>query len=385
MKSFVVLAPQTAASLAPALRQRATLHGTQVDFALVEQRDADFDAQDPKHAHSVLVQVRAFSCNYREKARFLDIAQKPAGKGYLVLGSEFAGTVLKTGPAVHHLRVGDRVCGNGSVEPGQDQPGLTTQRASSERQVHHQDKLFRLPDSMSLVEGAAFSIGAQTAYSMVRRLPAEGMQHVAITAAASNTSLFAIRALLARGCQVHALTTSASLEPHLRKLGVQHCCVLGRDGSYPHLLQNHLANLGLSGFDAVLDPFSDIYLRKLLPFVRRFGSYVTCGVYQQFAEQQPDAFVHEGLTVAEVFSLLIRKSISLVGNNLGTTADLEQAVADYAAGRLHINLDTVVTDGDLGRFIERSYLAPDRLGKVVFDYGEPAATPRPAQQEAALA
>lgn len=146
-------------------------------------------------------------------------------------------------------------------------PGLSTQRASAELQVHQRAKLMKIPAAMPLAEAAAFSVGAQTAYSIIRRLaPARGA-HIAVTAASSNTSLFLIKALVARG--------------------------------------------------------------------------------------------HHPL----------RKNISLIGNNLGTTADLESALDDYCQGRLPVTLDSVHGGGDLANFVERSFVADNRLGKVVFDYG----------------
>ncbi|WUR13705.1 zinc-binding alcohol dehydrogenase family protein [[Empedobacter] haloabium] len=369
MKALIAMGERTARQVAALETCNATLHGTTVHFALVERPDIDLDPADPDHAHDVLVRVHAFSCNYREKGRLLQAARREAG-GYLVLGSEFAGTVVKVGAAVDDLRPGDRVFGNGAVDVTDAHPGLTTQRASQQLQVLPRAKLLRFPAAMPFATAAAFSVGAQTAYALVRRLrPARGAQ-VAVTAASSNTALFAIAALVARGHDVHALTTSADSVPALRALGVRDCCVLAREQPAEPLLQAYLAAHGLAQFDAVIDPFMDIYLRKLVRHLRRGGTYITCGVYQQFSEDVPDAFMEQGLPLDEVFSLIIRKNLGLIGNNLGTTGDLEEALADYTAGRLPVPLDTVVGGGALAHFVERTYLARARGGKVVFTYSQ---------------
>lgn len=368
MKAFAVLAPQTIARWRQSPTFRTQLHGTPVAFALVEQEDIDFSRTDSAHAESVLVRVHAFSCNYREKGRVLYVSQQAAWRGYVVIGSEFAGTVVKVGSRVDDFHPGDAVCGNGSVELGTMRPGLTTQRASVELQIHDRSKLFKLPHGMSFEEGAAFSIGAQTAYSMVDRLSITASEHVAVTAASSNTSLFAIQALRARGHSPHALTTSTRMAGHLRKLGIEGICLVRRDADATDQIRRYLGEQGLTAFDAVVDPFCDIYLRKLLPVVRRFGRYVTCGIYEQFKDKLSDDFVRAGLNDTEVMSALIRKSITLIGNNLGTTDHLLQASADYTARRLSIGLDTVVSDGNLTTLVERTFLTPDRSGKVVFDY-----------------
>jgi NADPH:quinone reductase-like Zn-dependent oxidoreductase len=369
MKAFVAMGERTARQVEALETCNATLHGTTVHFALVQRPDVDLDPADPGHAQDVLVRVHAFSCNYREKGRLLQAARREAG-GYLVLGSEFAGTVVKVGAAVDDLHPGDRVFGNGAVDVTDAHPGLTTQRASQELQVLPRAKLMRFPATLPFATAAAFSVGAQTAYALVRRLrPARGEQ-IAVTAASSNTSLFAIAALVAHGHDVHALTTSSASVPGLRALGVRDCCVLERTAPVEPLLQAYLAAHGLAQFDAVIDPFMDIYLRKLVRHLRRGGSYLTCGVYQQFSEDMPDAFMEQGLPLDEVFSLIIRKNLSLVGNNLGTTGDLEEALADHAAGRLAVPLDCVTGPGTLARFVERTYVARGRNGKVVFAYPE---------------
>lgn len=382
MRACAVIAPASVAAVRAEQVCQLDLHGVAAHVGVIDMPAPDFDPGSAAHAHSVLLQVEAFSFNYREKSRVVKVAADSNACGYLVLGSEFGGTVLQVGSAVTSLKPGDRVCGNGTVEGGNTPLGLTTQRASAELQVIHAAKLLRVPAAMSLAEAAAFSVGAQTAYGMVRRLGAGPGDHVLVTAATSNTSLFAIKALRNRGATVHALTSSPTAMPYLRSLGVQHCCVLDRQGDHVAPLRAYLEAQGMRGFDVVIDPFMDIYLRKLIPFVNRFGTYITCGVYAQFA-QADDAFLYRGLPLDEMFSLLIRKSISLVGNNLGNTDDLVTALRDYREGRLQIELDAVLSDGKLATFVERSFMSSSRRGKVVFRYGKRAAAMARETTEAA--
>ena len=367
MRAFAVLAPGSAGRIPVRDACRVRIHATQVDFAIVEKDDVDMDTSDPRHADDVLLQVQAFSCNYREQARFLEVARRTEGKGYLVLGSEFAATVLKVGAAVDDLLPGDRVMGNGAVDPAASHLGLTTQRGSAELQICHRSKLIRIPDRMPSVEAAAFSVGAQTAYAMVRRLDLRRDEHVLVTAASSNTSLFAIETLLAAGKNVHALTTSPHIGAHLARRGLHRYCVLDRNQDPARALGTYLEAQGLRAFDAVIDPFMDIYLRKLVPCLRRGGKYITCGVFEQFSRPH-EPFQYHGLSLDDMFSLIIRKSIHLIGNNLGEQSDLERALDDYCTDRLPVALDSVLGTGQLDDFIHRSCLATDRIGKVVFDY-----------------
>ncbi|WEF31600.1 quinone oxidoreductase family protein [Pseudoduganella chitinolytica] len=198
MRALIAMGERTASHVQALEACHAVLHGTGVHFALVQRPDIDLEPADPAHAHDVLVRVHGFSCNYREKGRLLQAARREGG-GYLVLGSEFAGTVVKVGAAVADLRPGDRVFGNGAVDATDAHPGLSTQRASQELQVLPRAKLMRFPATMPFATAAAFSVGAQTAYALVRRLRAARGDQIAVTAASSNTSLFAIAALVARG------------------------------------------------------------------------------------------------------------------------------------------------------------------------------------------
>ena len=57
-----------------------------------------------------------------------------------------------------------------------------------------------------------------------------------------------------------------------------------------------------------------------------------------------------------------------MGNCLGTTEDLKNALQDYASGDLKVIIDSVFTGNQVGAFFDRTYNAPDRFGKVVYRY-----------------
>src|SRR4051812_16305620 len=50
------------------------MDGVRVLLGVVAAAAPRLDAENPEHAHSVLVRVRAFSCNYRDKALILKMA-----------------------------------------------------------------------------------------------------------------------------------------------------------------------------------------------------------------------------------------------------------------------------------------------------------------------
>src|SRR5690606_35113942 len=174
---------------------------------VVETKAPAFDAKDPAYGGKVLVRVRAFSCNYRDKS-YISRAQLFPSHRFCALGSEYVGEVVEVGRDVTRFKPGQRVLTNhhytgnfvsadGIVE------GVVTNRASKELQVVHEGKLLPVPDSMDDVTAAAFSLNAQTAYSMIRKLRVEAGHHVLLTSGTSNVALFLIPALIARGASVY--------------------------------------------------------------------------------------------------------------------------------------------------------------------------------------
>jgi NADPH:quinone reductase-like Zn-dependent oxidoreductase len=342
-----------------------------VNCAIVATADRTLDRRDPANAHKVLIKVRAFSCNFRDKAQILKAAISAPDNAFYVLGSEFSGEVLETGPAVTRVTAGDRVMGDNSWPvqlPRGWRRGVPTNHASREYLVLHEEKLCRIPGEMPDEQAAAFSIGAQTAYSMVSKLDVHEGSNVLVTAATSNTSLFTIHALLRHRVNVYATTTSRRFVTQLLGLGVaQVFCVhpaLPTFADDPDL--NSLV-ARLHGFDGVVDPFFDLYLQKVLP-VMAFGSrYVTCGFFDQYhaagsPPPLPAPNYRQALEIAMV------KNISIIGNCAGLRADLERAGKDYVDRILPVTVDSVFANGWPAAFLERTYNARDRFGKVVYRY-----------------
>jgi len=139
-------------------------------------------------------------------------------------------------------------------------PGIPTNHGSREYHILHEGKLAKMPDNMTYGCGAAFSIGGQTAYSMVRRLGIEEGMNVLVTSAKSNTSLFAINALRGRGVNLYATSTSNRFETEIKAMGVKELCVVDtrsqRFMEHPVLLE--VARRG--GFHCVIDPYYDLHL-----------------------------------------------------------------------------------------------------------------------------
>lgn len=358
------------------------IEGYPVRCGFVTVPDPAFEPDGQHRAH-VLVEVRAFSCNYRDKALILRMSMIPADRRFYVIGSELAGRVIGIGANVRDLSPGDRVMVDGSFGGDVRPWGLPTNHASRSLQVLPASKLMRVPDAMTDEEAAAFSIGGQTSCAMVRRAGLRVGDEVLVTAGTSNTSLFLLQAAAAAGAVVSVTTTSGSAADKLRGLGAAEVFVVEADG--PGFDQH--PGIGArarqaGGFRAVLDPYFDLYLERSLPVIAVWGSYVSCGLERQFprhgssaAGAAPRPVLHDS-TLASC----LPKNLSLITNCLGSTDDLRLALDLFAGGRLRTVIDSVVhceSGGAAGPFVSRTFCDRGRLGKVVARYGTDGPGPRP--------
>lgn len=149
----------------------------------------------------------------------------------MVLGHEAAGTVVETGSAVTHLKVGDRVC----MEPGIPDPHSRASRYGiynvdpavrfwatppvhgclTPEVVHPAAFTFRLPDHVSFAEGAMvepFAIGMQAALR-ARIKPGD----VAVVMGAGPIGMMNALAALAGGCA--RVIVSDQAQPKLDIIG----------------------------------------------------------------------------------------------------------------------------------------------------------------------
>lgn len=309
-----------------------------------------------------LVRVEAFSCNFRDRAiSFTGGEQLAAGRGSVsFFGSEFAGRVVEVGEDVTGVRVGDRVIPDATypvrTDPGVS-PGIVTNHASRGWLVLHPDQLVTVPDRMGAEAGAAFSLGAQTACSMVRRAAVRAGDRALVLSGRSNTSLFLTRRLLADGVDVH-VASRGPWDADARRLLPGATFLDTASDPWPDLARS---------FDAVFDPFFDLHVGQAVDALDFGGRYVTCGLQGQhraFAEDPKLPGLGQVLTTAIV------RNLSIMGNCIGQRGDLQDALALHARGVFDPVLDsTWDLDGGVS-FVERSFADRGRLGKVVMTYGD---------------
>jgi NADPH:quinone reductase-like Zn-dependent oxidoreductase len=339
---------------------------------LIHTKEPPFDRHSLENQFNVLVKKRAFSCNYRDKHLIFRMTTKGTDDGFYVVGSDFVGKVVDIGSQVTDLQIGDRVIGNNAYpESGVDgiSPGVPTNNASKEYQVFHQVKLLKIPQEMPDEVAAAFSIGAQTTYSMIRKLQITKDSNILVTAAKSNTSLFAINALKKHRVNVYATTTSRRFEEELKAMGVKEVILvepLQKRLTENQTLQKIASDIG--GFDCVIDPFFDLHLSSAVDLMAAGGRYITCGLYDQYFSLIDRDIPKLSLDSSHIMLSIMLKNLQIIGNCIGQTQDLKDAIRDYSSGILKVAIDSAFSNRQVGTFFRQTYNAKDRFGKVVYVY-----------------
>jgi NADPH:quinone reductase-like Zn-dependent oxidoreductase len=372
MRNVAICGPGFKSLLSQNPLETFEMEGIKIFCGVVQTPDIHFDRNAPENKDKVWVKVRAFSCNYRDKSLILHMATQGPVTSFYVVGSEFVAEVVDFGPDVPGLQVGDRVIGNGSYPKAEVEGvigGLPTNHGSKEYQAFHWVKLMKIPPQMSDEVAAVFPIGAQTSYSMARKLNLKAGENVLVTSAKSNTSLFAINALKKYPVKVYTTSTSRRFEEELKQMGVRQLVQI--DPQQATFIENDTLKqiaTKIGGFDGIIDPFFDLHLGKALTIMGSGARYVTCGRHDQYSRFIGKDFGHPQWSMGDILTVLMLGNMQLIGNCIGQTEDLRQAVEDYAADKFKVTLDSTFSHGQVAAFFERTYNDPARFGKVVYKY-----------------
>lgn len=337
-------------------------------ISLLDVPDSDFTSF--LNPYSVIVRIKAFSCNFRDRSLmhvFSNQCQTLSGNQkyfYSPIGSEFVGEVVKTGTLVKQFQKGDRVMPDTSYPYKQDGciGGVVTNFASQRLLLFSESQLVKVPDSMPDEVAAAFSISAQTAYGMVRKANLKDGANVLITGLTSNTSLAIIERL--KSCNmdinVFGMSSKASkLKDKMKEWGLKEIF------APPFSLQKEMDAI-TEKFDVIFDPFIDLYFDTLSNHVNFNAKYIFCGLYQQHPAYAKINDLSEK-NLLHLYHRCISYNISLIGNCLGCREDLLNAMSDYSEGKFKIHIDAVYTGTQLKDFFLCSFVK-DRVGKIVYLY-----------------
>lgn len=372
MDNFVILSPEAVSQ-----RERcrisavATLEGTPVHCGLLSTPTPRFEASASHHRHDALLRVRSFSLNYRDRGGVFINALRETDGRVRKIGSDYVAEVVAVGSEVRDLTPGMRVIPEGSFAQRRCEiredvtTGLQSDRISSQWLVADARKLVAIPDAMSDEVAASFTIGGMTSFSMVRRLDPQPGERIVVLGGRSVTSLCLVEALRERDVEIICVSRSRAGKAALEHRGVHE--VLALDESPGTSWSEHPRLAKLAGdVDCIFDPFADLHLRNSLKLLAIGGRYITCGFVHQYQTLFGDAHRPDGADIGDALSDLVFRNLTIVGNCMGSRADLQAAVDAHARGSFDLPIDSVFRGEQLAPFLERSFAAPDRFGKVPY-------------------
>ena len=126
----------------------------------------------------------------------------------------------------------------------------------------------------------------------------------------------------------------------------------------------------IGSFDAVIDPFFDLYLEKVIPLMSINGKYVTCGLFDQFSNILTLDSPEKSLNFKAVLIEALVKNIQIIGNCLGKIEDGEEALKDMANGEFQFKTMNEYGMGEESEFLRLNYDFSEKFGKPVYFYRE---------------
>jgi NADPH2:quinone reductase len=178
-----------------------------------------------------------------------------------VPGSEFAGTIIGSGPQTTGFSVGDRVAGTGMYGAFAEEVAVATAA------------LTPVPDGVDDRTAAAFGVAHRTAYHALRSVARiERGDEVVVLGAGGGVGLAAVQLAAHLGARVTAVASSAEKLDAATSHGA--CRVIDHR-SRP--LREALRDAVPDGASAVIDPVGGEFSEPALRSLRRGGRFVTVG------------------------------------------------------------------------------------------------------------
>lgn len=306
------------------------------------------DVDDPTPGPGeILVSLRAAGLNHLDVwvRKGLPSVPKPR-----ILGADGAGVVAALGDGVDGFNVGDRVV----VNPGIPDDGRITvigehtEGTYCELKAIPASQLYRLDDSLSFEQGAAFPLTFETAYRMlVARAALREAEWVLIWGIGGGVALAAFE--IARALGARTVVTSSSPEK------LERARALGADLALNHTDDDVVravkeATAG-HGVDVVVETVGEATWERSLAAAAQEGRVVVCGAT---SGHSPPARLYR----------LWWKQLSVYGSTMGMPSDFEAAYDLVRSGRARVHVDSVFPLAEAAKAHERLESGA-QFGKIV--------------------
>ncbi|MBA2628127.1 MAG: zinc-binding dehydrogenase [Gemmatimonadales bacterium] len=282
-----------------------------------------------------------------------------------IVGTDAAGVVESVGPAVRHVRPGDRVIVNPGISCGAcaacaagDQPlcnkfgvlGEHRPGTAAELLVVPAVNVAPMPDRMSWAQAAAFSLATLTAWRMlITRAALRAGETVLVWGAGGGVAQAAMQVARLTGGEVIVASGSDAKLDLARRLGAHH--------TINHATGDAAAEVkritGRRGAQVVVDSVGEATWPLSLRCLARGGRLVTCGA-----------------TTGPMVGLDVRKLFwhqwSILGSTMGSHSEYAAVVALAARGELWPIVDQIVPL-ERGAEAFRRLARGEQAGKLVLE------------------
>lgn len=280
-----------------------------------------------------------------------------------VLGNDIVGVAAEVGPAVRHVKRGDRVLVNPTLSCGTcaacmagddhlcrdyDVIGRRKNGGYAERVAVPGVNCLPYPENLSWEAAAAVPLVFLTAWHMlVGRVQVRPGEDVLVIGAGSGVGSAAIQIARLHGARVIATAGSDAKLERARALGAHE--TIRHDAADVGAEARRLT--GMKGVDVVFEHVGGPVFEQAVKALAKNGRLVTCGATA-------------GNRVTLDLNLLFGRHLNLLGSWMGRRAELVEALEFVRTGELKPVVDSVVPLAEARRAHERIE-AREHFGKVV--------------------
>ena len=221
----------------------------------------------------VEIQVQATGLNFRDVLYTLGMYPGEID----ALGGECAGIITRIGDGINGLELGDQIM---AIAPGGFSTYLTLRR----------DYVARVPDGMSIAEGASTPVAFLTAFYALHRLARmKAGDRVLIHAAAGGVGLAAVQLARRAGAEIFVTAGNEEKRSYLRGLGIEHVF----DSRSTDFATEILGQTEGQGVDIVLNSLAGEFIGKSVSVLAAGGRFLELGKRgilsrERFAALRPD-------------------------------------------------------------------------------------------------
>ncbi|SNR93598.1 NADPH:quinone reductase [Belliella buryatensis] len=304
----------------------------------------------------VLIQVKAAALNHRDE--WCRQGLYPGLQDGIVLGSDGAGVIMKTGGMVDASMVGREVLINPAMNWGDDLKaqskdfkilGMPDHGTLATYVKVNTDRLHDKPDNFTWEEAAALPLGGLTAYrALMTQGKVQSGEKVLVTGFGGGVAQFAAQFAIAAGADVYVSSSSQEKLNVAEKIGA----LGGYNYTDEDWVKKSLEETG--GFDLIIDSAMGDTLNNLIKVVKPGGRIVFYGA----TKGNPTM-----LDARKIFW----NQIQLIGSTMGTDRDFEQMLEFVQKQNIKPIVDQIYQVEQATEAFDRMK-AGEQLGKIVISF-----------------